>query len=209
MKKGIIFDIDGTLWDSTKTVLKAWNLALDEFGLKHVGLDDVLSCMGKTGPQIADFMMPNQDENTKMQVLERCFEIEHELLAKEGADLFPNEKETLDLLSKKYPLFILTNAGPSYVDLFLNDSKMSEYFIDSLSYGENNNSKTENIKILMERHDLDSAIYVGDTRDDQLYSQAVPVPFVYAAYGFGQAVEPEFSINDLSELPDIIEKILN
>ena len=29
---GIIFDVDGTIWDSTPTVTEAWNRALSEAG---------------------------------------------------------------------------------------------------------------------------------------------------------------------------------
>ena len=208
MNKGIIFDIDGTLWNSTKTVLKAWNLALDEAGLDAIKMEDVLSCMGLTGQQIADKLLPEQTQETKMSILQNCFNIEHQLLENEGGELFPYEKEVLEELAKEYPLFILTNAGPTYIELFLNDSKLAPFFTDSLSHGENGKSKTENIKILMERHHLENAVYVGDTRDDQIYSQNVPVPFIFASYGFGKAIDPEYSINDLSELPMLIKSIL-
>ena len=33
--KGIIFDMDGTLWDSAENVAASWNLAISELGLKR------------------------------------------------------------------------------------------------------------------------------------------------------------------------------
>ena len=33
MKQGIIFDMDGTLWDSAENVAKSWNLVIEESGL--------------------------------------------------------------------------------------------------------------------------------------------------------------------------------
>ena len=32
MKKGIIFDMDGTLWDSAANVAESWNLAIKQNG---------------------------------------------------------------------------------------------------------------------------------------------------------------------------------
>lgn len=34
MKQGIIFDMDGTLWDSAENVANSWNLAIEEYGKK-------------------------------------------------------------------------------------------------------------------------------------------------------------------------------
>ena len=35
MKKGIIFDMDGTLWDSAENVAISWNIALDKVGFQR------------------------------------------------------------------------------------------------------------------------------------------------------------------------------
>ena len=42
MKKtydSILFDLDGTLWDSTKTIAIAWQKALDELGIRNRLMD--------------------------------------------------------------------------------------------------------------------------------------------------------------------------
>ena len=36
MKQGIIFDMDGTLWDSAENVAKSWELALQQCGYEDV-----------------------------------------------------------------------------------------------------------------------------------------------------------------------------
>ena len=35
MKKGIIFDMDGTLWDSAEQVAKSWNVAAAGIGYEY------------------------------------------------------------------------------------------------------------------------------------------------------------------------------
>ena len=37
MKKGIIFDMDGTLWDSAENVAKSWKSVIEESGLLKKG----------------------------------------------------------------------------------------------------------------------------------------------------------------------------
>ena len=48
MKKGIIFDMDGTLWDSADNVAKSWTLALQHCGFEQcvVTQEDMYRVMG-------------------------------------------------------------------------------------------------------------------------------------------------------------------
>ena len=46
---GIIFDLDGTLWDSTAEVAKTWSTIISEYNInrKEVTVEDLKPCMGK------------------------------------------------------------------------------------------------------------------------------------------------------------------
>lgn len=50
MKKGIIFDMDGTLWDSAAEVAESWNETVKRAGYdrKPITVKDIQSVMGKT-----------------------------------------------------------------------------------------------------------------------------------------------------------------
>ena len=65
MKKGIIFDMDGTLWDSAANVAESWNLAIKQDGSvdKKLTEQDIQGVMGKTMDVIADILRRFQDEN--------------------------------------------------------------------------------------------------------------------------------------------------
>ena len=56
MKRGIIFDMDGTLWDSAENVAKSWNVAIRQYGVreKELTTQDIQGVMGKTMDVIAE-----------------------------------------------------------------------------------------------------------------------------------------------------------
>ena len=47
MKQGIIFDMDGTLWDSAENVAVSWNIAISESGLirRELSTSDIQGVM--------------------------------------------------------------------------------------------------------------------------------------------------------------------
>ena len=67
--------------------------------------------------------------------------------------------------------------------------------------------KGENIRLVMRRNGFDHAVYIGDTVKDQEAAVLAGVPFIHAAYGFGQVSGADAVIHSLSELPEAIESI--
>ena len=65
-------------------------------------------------------------------------------------------------------------------------------------------NKGQNIKLLMERNGIDRACYVGDTDGDEKAASFAKIPFVWAKYGFGEAVAPDHVISSITDLPEII-----
>ena len=59
--KGIIFDMDGTLWDSAENVAKSWNKAIADYGYERAPItkEDMYSVMGKTMDVLASIIFPN------------------------------------------------------------------------------------------------------------------------------------------------------
>lgn len=71
---GIIFDVDGTLWDSTEIVAGAWNQAIIEEGITDVHLTGEIlkGLFGKTMDVIARNILPLSYRRTEGAHLERC-----------------------------------------------------------------------------------------------------------------------------------------
>ena len=57
----IIFDLDGTLWDSRKEVASAWSEVIRgyDYERKEVTFQEVNDLMGKTIDEIEDILFPN------------------------------------------------------------------------------------------------------------------------------------------------------
>ncbi len=208
MKKGIIFDLDGTLWDSSQQVVKGWNKALATYpGLnKQISIEELQSYMGKTIPQIAALMFPDMEEEKRLAILQACCDEEETYLLKHGGTLYPQLKEVLGRLKEKYELYIVSNSQDGYVQIFLEYHKMSSYFKDYEMSGRTGKNKGENIKLVMERNKLDQAVYVGDTQGDLDSADFAEVPFILAAYGFGNVDRKTHAITQFSDLEEIIDQ---
>ena len=64
---GIIFDVDGTLWDSTDSVTESWNLAIRENSDMDLTItaDILKGLFGKTMTEIADSLFPSLPEKER------------------------------------------------------------------------------------------------------------------------------------------------
>lgn len=200
----IIFDLDGTLWDSRKTCIKAYNEILN-LNLDVEYLDNI---MGKTTPEIIKtiFNEVNKDNTNKyLKVLQK----ENELLKELGGELYEDVINTLKELSKTNNLYIVSNCDVGYIDTFLDYYKINNLFKDIECFGNTNNKKPDNIKLLIKRNNIKKAIYIGDTNSDLEAAKINNLDFIYCSYGFGEVDEYTYKIDKFNELLNIIKELNN
>ena len=201
----IIFDLDGTLWNTVDSCLKATSFVKEEHSdiTRDVTKEQIESAMGKTSDEIVNIYYGYLPREKGEEYANEAFNKNVENLLKEGGTLYPNTRDTIIKLSKKYKLYIVSNCVKGYIESFLNTSGLKDYFSDYESYGNTLLSKGENIKLVIDRNNLKNPIYVGDTKGDMEASNYAGIPFVYAAYGFGKVEGFDYKINDISELLNI------
>ncbi|NLP49272.1 HAD family hydrolase [Bacillus sp. RO1] len=201
----IIFDLDGTLWDSRETVLVAWNEILknDDKIEKELTSEDFKATMGLQMHEIEKILFPNMEETYRTQLSKKCCEAERVLLEQKGGQLYEQLEEVLESLSQKYKLFIVSNCQEGYIEAFYKYHQLETYFIDYENPGRTGLTKGENIKLIIERNKLESPVYVGDTLGDQQAAKVAGIPFVYASYGFGEVEEYDYIIHSLNDLKEI------
>lgn len=187
MKKAIIFDLDGTLWDSSESVCASWNEVFGRYPeiTRRLTPADVRGFMGKTLDQIALLALPETPEELRRRVMGECVTYELEYIEKHGGRLYPRLRETLEQLRREYSLMIVSNCQDGYIQCFLEYSGLGDLFGDFESAGGTGLSKGENISLIMKRNGVDRAVYVGDTQGDLDSADYAGIPFIRAAYGFG------------------------
>ncbi len=205
MTDGIIFDLDGTLWNATEAICKTWNMVLDGYPYirEPITVKELEGCMGLLLDDISRKLFPNESSVMQRELIEKCCDMEVRYLSEHGGILYPKLEETLGILSAKHKLFIVSNCQSGYIESFFKGHGLEKYFTDFECAGNTGKEKGENNKIIMERNSLKAPVYVGDTESDRQSAIAAGIPFVYAAYGFGSVKKYDYIINEFSELADI------
>lgn len=209
MKQGIIFDMDGTLWDSADGVAKSWTQVIHNEYRKDMDITeaDVKSVMGKTMDVIAQIVFPELDKEAQQVLLEKCCDWENEYLRRNGGKLFPKLEDTLKKLKEQYHLYIVSNCQSGYIEAFLDYYNFGQYFEDIECYGNNEKSKGDNIRLVMERNDLEQTIYVGDIQGDYDATMQAGATFIHAKYGFGTINTEVAEIEKFSDLPEVAARV--
>ena len=211
MKKGIVFDLDGTLWDACAMIAESWNICVSR---EMPGLDvnlteeDLRGACGLTMKSIGDKLFPMVPEEERLPLTKACCDFEVEYMQTRGGRVYEGLEEALKKLGEKYCLYIVSNCQDGYIECFLNWSGLGKYFADTECYGRTWMEKVDNIRLLKERNALDKTLYVGDTVTDEESARMAQCLFVHAAYGFGEAVSPDAAITDISQLPETADALL-
>jgi len=210
MKPGIIFDMDGTLWDSSEGVAISWTeIVGKEYDKERViTAEDIQGVMGRTMDKIADALFAELSKEERMRLLRKCCDYENEYLKQHGGVLFEGLEDTLGKLQENYDLFIVSNCQAGYIEAFLDHYGFWHYFKDIECYGNNGLPKSENIKNIVERNCLKKAVYVGDIQGDYDATMAAGLPFIHAAYGFGTIAQETAKVGSFAELLTVAPVVL-
>lgn len=199
---GIIFDVDGTLWDSTDEVAISWNQAIKE----QTDIERILTGaelkkeFGKPLEEIMKDLFPDLSVLEREELAEHLYRYENKWVETAPCHVYEGSIDTIKELSKDYKLFIVSNCQSGYIEAYLKNTGLGEYFTDFTCPGDTGKLKGENIRIIMERNDLKDVVYVGDTQGDANACKEAGVPMIFAKYGFGEVENPEMVIETFAEL---------
>lgn len=206
----VIFDLDGTLWDSAVSVAESWNMEIERCTGRpsNIEPDDIRRNMGKTMNEIADDVMSDFEVPERYEMARRCEVFENAYIAEHGGELFEGVRETLQvLLDAGVQMTIVSNCQDGYVPAFLKSMDMDKYFMDYEEWGRSGYLKAENIRLVMDRNGADRAIYVGDIQKDADASAKAGIPCIWASYGFGHIEDPAGILETFSDLPRVLREV--
>lgn len=209
-QKSIILDIDGTLWDSRQQVAEGYNEQLMAEGYDHlcVTAEDLKPLFGKTMTEIADILFAELSASERYGLMERCMNRENgHILQSDSLKGYPCVRETLELLAPDYGLYIVSNSQQGYPEVCMEKMGLTHLIRGHLCFGDTGTEKGQTILELMRRHEITNAVYIGDTQGDYEATLVAGIPFIWAAYGFGNPAGYAARVDDIRQLPEALKTL--
>ena len=160
--ESLIFDIDGTLWDSRALVAQGYNQQLIKEHREDllITAETFRTLFGKVMTEIADIIFQSVPAPQRYALMQRCMDSGDVLLQEDPCQFgFPGVRETLEALAKNHRIFIVSNSQCGYPELCMEKMGLTDLISGTLCF--------------------------GDTQGDYEATQVAGIPFVWAAYGFG------------------------
>jgi phosphoglycolate phosphatase len=197
----LIFDMDGTLWDAVDTYAESWNLIFQKLDIQRtIKRDELLHVIGMDGKKLTRVLLPEFNEEKGMEIYNAVNQVRREILPTSGGIMYKGVTEGLKQLAAKYKLFVLSNCAVGIIPLFLTWAGINEVITDNMAYGTNQMPKNHNMHLLMDKHNLQNPVYIGDTNGDAEQTRLAGIPFVFVSYGFGNTDDYDYKFDDFESL---------
>ena len=199
MIDSVIFDLDGTLWDSSEQLYQYWRQSFPNLSPARIK-----AAMGKTLPEMSDFWGIPIDQLHLVQQGENLY------LRRNPGIPYVGLTNTIKKLKKLgLRLFIASNCQAGYIETFLLANDLGQLFDSYICYEDTRQPKEFNVQHIIRYYGLNPVI-VGDGMVDLIAAQYNMIPFVWAQYGFDDRLEDnpytQMGIKHLRELPTLIEQ---
>lgn len=133
---GLLFDLDGTLWEVTQVTYESANEVARKNNVNKVEKSVICKAFGCTKLECAKMYFPDVDIKVALSMMDKISEIKIAKLNNVGGNLYPALEESIVKLSKTYDLFIVSNTSKKeYIEAFLNTSELNKYFKDYMASG--------------------------------------------------------------------------
>ena len=207
----VIFDLDGTLIDSSGGVIAATNYALEQAGLPTRSPDEIRRFIGyPLETMFADFT------DHEYEPLRQLFQVKARETVVESTRVLPHVDEVLrGIRDSGFTMAIATTKIRIHIELILEKCQWQSLFAATVGGDEVKRVKPEPdaFQLALERLQAESAesIVVGDTINDIHAAHALGLTAVAvdSPYGGGEeivAAEPEYRISSLKDLPRILAR---
>ena len=173
--------------DSTDVVADAWNQIMEKETDMTPNLTGAVlkGLFGRLLPDIAAVIFHEYPKERQLELIEACCAKEHEALLATPAPVYPGLVDALSILSRHYPLYIVSNCQAGYIEVFL-EAQASVTISKAISVLAIPERQRQTTSVQSSNRTICSTRLCRDTDGDYKATHEAGIPFVHAAYGFGQ-----------------------
>ena len=106
-KNGILFDLDGTLWEVKNSTFESANKIAKKHKLKEISMETICAVFGLNKFEVAQLYFPYLELNQSLNLLDEIEILNIKNLKEYGGNIYPNLKETLASLRKNMNYLLL------------------------------------------------------------------------------------------------------
>jgi phosphoglycolate phosphatase len=204
----LVFDLDGTLIDSTPGICSALRTAFKSVGrtMPEVNLRRVI------GPPITVIARRIEPLLSEAEVvgIERSYRAIYDSDGWRDTLAYPAVADTLRALHRRnVRLFIVTNKPLVPTSNILNHLGLKDLFVEALTRDSRSPhyvSKADMLSDLIGRQRLQSntTLMIGDTNEDQEAAHVNGLDFLHATYGYGSVTVPGGHVDHFSEIAALL-----
>ena len=212
----VIFDLDGTLMDTSKSITKTVNSAMEELGKKQYSANECVKFVGGGVSGLARNILGKEKyEDVTNEEMEKVIRKYYDIYFDYGVEPYEGIPELLDFLEQNgVKKGIVTNKDHETA-LSAVDKKLSKWKFDGI-FGSNekeypNKPNPYNVDKMAKNLNIskEKILFVGDMLVDVNTAKNAGIDIVYCKWGFGQ-VKGEDGISEnakVSDVQEIIERI--
>jgi len=194
----ILFDLDGTLIDSSPGIISSMLHAL-----KNIDKNDIKNAIGLPLLPMIKKLLPGANEENINEIA-KLYRSHYSKIGLYNSTLYEGIPELLELLSKEYDLYIVTSKPLQFAENVAKKLNIRKYF-KSIK-GPDLSLAPKNKAELISELGLapENCIMVGDRADDVLAAEENNIKTVGVSYGYGSKKELEKAVLVASSVRDLI-----
>ena len=207
--KTLIFDLDGTLVDTSRDITASINFIRSEiYGLPPLAEREIVSLMNRPGLNLAyEFYGVELYEKRAREM----FEEHYSRQCLQSARSFDGIPELLQILDENgVEMFVATNAPTKTSKIILQKCGIADFFVDVVGADRVTDPKPhpQMLKIITESRNRERCWMVGDSLKDVMAARGAGITPIFAKWGFGDEVEIEEELETEAKRPIDILKVV-